>query len=173
MVAARLIRLGLLLLLLTGGESAPGIALAQIAPLHRERQAIIVQAYRAALGRAPSAAELYYWELYPETPPGVITAHALFAVLLQTLRNSPTEREATARRALDAVFGPEEIADPRLRAYIDDGRNPPMRQALADLAAERGGGGYRGLVAWLSRPEVRGYFAAITGIAALRAGAAR
>lgn len=149
----------------------PGLG--QIAPLHRERQAVIGETYRAALGRDPTPSEMMYWELYPDTPPGVIDARTLFAALRQTLRNSRAERQATARRALDAVFAPQIAAHPALRAYIADAAAAPMRRALADLAAGRGGGGYRGLVAWLSRPEVRQFFAATTGISAVRAGQAR
>ncbi len=158
-----------LLLSLITAVSAIAPALGQIAPVHRERQPTIVATYRAALGRDPSSAELYYWELYPATPPGIINPRSLFAALLQTLRNSPAEREATARRALSTAFAEEETGNPRLRAYLADGRNPPLRRAMADLVAERGGGGYRGLLAWLGRPDIRRQFDSHAGMAAARA----
>jgi hypothetical protein len=144
----------------------PRSSFGQIAPVHWERTAAIKDAYAAALGREPSAPELYFWALYPDTPPGIINAQSVFSALLQTLANSRSEREATARRALDAVFQHEEAADPGLRAYLDDGSKPPLRRALADLQAHRQGGGYRGLVAWLMRPEIRARFIAQAGIAA-------
>lgn len=141
----------------------------QIAPLHWERQPIIVDTYRLALGRDPTSQELYYWVLYPDTPHGVINQGSLFAALLQTLKNSPDERMATAKRALSAAFEKEEAGSSRLRTYIEDGRNPPLRQASADLSAQRDGGGYRGLVAWLSRPGIREHFVEHTGMAAVMA----
>lgn len=130
---------------------------------------MIVDTYRLGFGRDPTPHELYFWVLYPETPPGIINPKGLFAVLLQTLKNSPTERAGTAKRTLAAVFEKEEAGSSRLRAYVEDGRNPPFRQALADLAAQREGGGYRGLVAWLSRPEVREHFVDHTGMASMMA----
>lgn len=142
----------------------------QIAPLHRERLGIIADAYRSAFGREPSESEVYWWVLYPETPPGIIDRSRLFAVLLQTLRNSPEEREATARRALSAAFASEEAGNPALRAYIEDSRHPPLKRALAALAAERDGGGFRGLVHWLARPDVHKRFLEETGMAAVMIG---
>jgi hypothetical protein len=152
---------------------APSAASAQIAPLHRDRQAMIVDTYRSALGRDPMPQELYFWALYPETPPGIINAKGLFATLLQTLRNSAVERESTARRALSAVFESEEAGSSQLRTYVEDGRNPPLRRATTDLLLQRDGGGYRGLVAWLSRPEVRQHFVEQTGMTSTIAGATR
>ncbi|MBV9755578.1 MAG: hypothetical protein JO047_00840 [Alphaproteobacteria bacterium] len=150
----------------------PRPSFGQIAPVHWERTPAIKDAYAAALGREPSAAELYFWALYPDTPPGIINAQSVFSALLQTLENSQSEREATARRAVDAVFQREEAADAGLRAYIDDPGKPPLRRALADLRAQREGGGYRGLVAWLARPEIRRHFIAETGMSTF-IGAAR
>lgn len=128
---------------------------------------MVVDTYRSALGRDPLPHELYYWSLYPDTPPGLINGTSLFAVLLQTLANSPAERASTAERALSAAFQQEEASNPRLRAYLDDGRNPPLRRAIAELMRRREGGGFRGLVAWLSRPEVRRSFTEDTGMASL------
>lgn len=162
-------RWGLLLVLAAAGESAAKPSLAQIAPLHRERQAVILETYRAALGRDPTAGELTYWEQYPDTPPGVVSRHTLFAALRQTLRNSLAERAAAARRALDLAFAREVAASPPLRGYIENTSAPPMQRAVADLAAGRGGGGYRGLLAWLSDPAFHRFFALITGIDAMRA----
>lgn len=134
---------------------------------------MIVDTYRSALGRDPAPQELYFWALYPETPPGIINAKGLFATLLQTLRNSAVERESTARRALSAVFESEEAGNSQLRTYVEDGRNPPLRRATTDLLLQRDGGGYRGLVAWLSRPEVRQHFVEQTGMTSTMAGATR
>lgn len=150
----------------------PSASFGQIAPLHRERAASVKDAYAAALGREPSAQELYFWELYPETPPGIVNLQSVFSALLHTLDNSRGEREAAARRVLDAVFAREEDANPRLRAYLEDRAKPPLRRALADLCARRSGGGYRGLVAWLSRPEIRQHFIDHTGMLAFIASAA-
>ena len=144
----------------------PRPSFGQIAPVHWERTPAIKAAYAAALGREPSAAELYFWALYPDTPPGIISTQAVFSALLQTLDNSRAERQTTARRVLNTVFQREEAADPRLRAYLDERAGPPLRRALGDLRARRDGGGYRGLVAWLTRPETRAHFIAHTGIAA-------
>lgn len=144
----------------------PRPSFSQIAPVHWERAPSIKEAYAAALGREPSAPELYFWALYPDTPPGIVNAPSVFSALLQTLDNSRSEREATARRALDAVFEHEET-DPQLRAYLGDRGKPPLRRALADLRARRDGGGYRGLVAWLTRPDIRQHFIAHTGMAAV------
>ena len=144
----------------------PRSSFGQIAPVHWERTPEIKAAYAAALGREPIAAELYFWALYPDTPPGIVNAQSVFSALLQTLENSRSERQATARRALETVFQREEAAEPRLRTYLDDSRKPPLGRALEDLWARRDGGGFHGLVAWLNRPGIRQHFIADTGISA-------
>src|SRR5438067_2421727 len=72
----------------------PSTSSGQIAPVHWERAPAIRDAYAAALGRDPSAPELYFWALYPDTPPGIVNAQSVFSALLQTLENSRSEREA-------------------------------------------------------------------------------
>ena len=131
---------------------------------------MVVEAYRAALGRDPSRQELRFWVLYPETPTGIVNTGSLSAALLRTLKNSPAERESTARRALLEVFAAELAASPQALRYIEDPRNAPLRHALATLRAGRDGGGFRGLVAWLSRVHDR--FIAETGLAEAMAGVA-
>lgn len=152
-------------MVLVAGLATP--VFGQIAPLHWERRPMVFETYRQALGRDPTPQEMFYWILYPDEPAGLVNANSLFHVLLVTLRNSAEEREATARRALTSAFEAEEAGNPRLREYVEDRRNLPLRQAIAALRAEREGGGYRGLVAWLSRPDVRQRFIQQTGMAPL------
>src|SRR5437868_3255195 len=76
------------LLGMAASAMVPRSSFGQIAPVHLERTPAIKDAYAAALGREPSAPELYFWALYPDTPPGIVNLHSVFSALLRTLENS-------------------------------------------------------------------------------------
>lgn len=131
------------------------------------REQMIKASYFDAFGRAPSSGELSYWMSVPGSDPRVANAGALFANHLNWLRQNPAESENTARRALHEVFKVEEASFPRLRAYLDTNGNAAALNAVLDMQAGREGGGYKGILVYLSRPEVKKWYVDNKGVRGL------
>ncbi len=117
------------------------------------RHDLVVNSYWYAFGRRPSDAELSYWMSQPAGDARLAGLDALVAAHLTWLKSAPDEQRQTARRALrEALADVPGIDQPAV-----------VQNAVVDMMAGREGGGYRGLVQYLRKPDVRRYYANLAG----------
>lgn len=112
------------------------------------RSDMIVNSYWFAFGKRPSDGELRFWTSQPANDPRLANTEALVAGHLSWLRTAPPEQWETARRALRETL--------KNVAGID--HESVVKNAVVDMMAGREGGGFRGLVAYLQKPDVRQYY---------------
>lgn len=112
------------------------------------RKDMVVNSYWYAFGRRPGDAESRFWMSQPAHDPRLANTEMLVSAHLSWLRTAPSEQWETARRALREAL--------RDVAGID--REPVIKNAVVDMMAGREGGGYRGLLAYLRKPDVRQYY---------------
>lgn len=115
----------------------------------------IIASYQAAFGRGPDNVELTGWRDQIRGNSRLNDPARLFALHLNYLNTEVSFQVQTAQRALQTAFQSELRASDGLRRQLADPRSPLMRRAIADLLAQQGGGGYRGLVSYLGQPKVR------------------
>jgi hypothetical protein len=112
------------------------------------RKDMIVNSYWYAFGRWPSDGELRYWLSQPANDRRMTNLESLIANHLNWLRSAPAEQRQTAKRALHEA----------LKSVAGIDREPVVKNAVVDMMAGREGGGFRGLVAYLRKPEVHRYY---------------
>jgi hypothetical protein len=133
---------------------SPSIPQLNVAQVERN----VRESYQSAFGRQPDAAELRYWVDTIRANPGINHPDALFRAHLDYLRIEPSMRFETVKRALHQAFAAEEAANPALRAYLDSNDSDAVKNAIVDMMAGREGGGYKGILAYLLRPEVKDWY---------------
>jgi hypothetical protein len=112
------------------------------------RSDLVVNSYWYAFGRRPSDGELKFWMAQPASDPRLASVDALVGAHLNWLRATPAEQWEVARRALREA----------LRNVPGIERDPVVKNAVVDMIAGREGGGYRGLLVYLQKPDVRQYY---------------
>jgi hypothetical protein len=120
------------------------------------RNDLVVNSYWYAFGRRPTDGELKFWMAQPASDPRLGNVEALVAAHLNWLRTAPAEQSEVAKRALHEA----------LKNVPGIDREPVVRNAVVDMMAGREGGGYRGLVTYLKKPDVRQYYVNLTQTAA-------
>lgn len=109
---------------------------------------MIVNSYLSAFGRRPNDGELKSWMSLPAGDPRLASPERLRASHLEWLKGQPDEQAQTARRALRDALGDVPGFD----------HPAVIKSAVTDMMAGRDGGGYRGLLTYLRRPEVRQWY---------------
>jgi hypothetical protein len=112
------------------------------------RSDLVVNSYWYAFGRRPSDGELKFWMAQPASDPRLASVDALVGAHLNWLRGTPAEQWEVARRALREA----------LRNVPGIEREPVVKNAVVDMMAGREGGGHRGLLVYLQKPDVRQFY---------------